>query len=231
VNRALVVSGLFHATALACLLWAIPASRPPRDPVLQGIVLATQPPPGEPERDPLPEPLPDEPAPPEVLLEWPPDAEPDPLPECEASGQEPVLRPAEGPRVVRLRTPLPHRARRAPTESAASTVERPTAPEAPARPRGETVGARLLAASGGPSVPYPEAARRRGLEGRVSLRVRIDASGDVTSVEVVESSGHGVLDRAAAGAAWHWEFEPALRDGVAVPSEIVRAVRFQLVRG
>lgn len=44
---------------------------------------------------------------------------------------------------------------------------------------------------------YPFLARRRGWEGKVVLRVRIDGRGRIDSTEIAESSGHGILDRAA----------------------------------
>lgn len=44
---------------------------------------------------------------------------------------------------------------------------------------------------------YPSAARRAGLEGEVVVEVRIDSEGEILSVALHESSGHGSLDRAA----------------------------------
>lgn len=44
---------------------------------------------------------------------------------------------------------------------------------------------------------YPELARKGKLFGNVQVRVRIEASGKLQSVEVLESSGHKVLDDAA----------------------------------
>jgi protein TonB len=44
---------------------------------------------------------------------------------------------------------------------------------------------------------YPRLARRNGLEGVVILKLTIDEDGTLLSVEVEQSSGHGVLDRAA----------------------------------
>jgi len=44
---------------------------------------------------------------------------------------------------------------------------------------------------------YPEAARRDGLEGTVEVRFRITPAGRVDTVEIVQSSGHAVLDESA----------------------------------
>jgi protein TonB len=48
---------------------------------------------------------------------------------------------------------------------------------------------------------YPEPARARGLEGTTVIRIRISARGTAEQVEVVDSSGHALLDRAALDAA------------------------------
>ncbi|MBF0448144.1 MAG: TonB family protein [Magnetococcales bacterium] len=45
---------------------------------------------------------------------------------------------------------------------------------------------------------YPTLARRRGWQGRVVVAVRVERSGLLSQVEVVESSGFGVLDQSAA---------------------------------
>ena len=44
---------------------------------------------------------------------------------------------------------------------------------------------------------YPEAARRRGIEGHVTLRFSIDPSGHVAAVTVLRGSGSSILDSAA----------------------------------
>ncbi|MBM3462247.1 MAG: TonB-dependent receptor [Armatimonadetes bacterium] len=76
--------------------------------------------------------------------------------------------------------------------------------------------------------PYPAAARADGVEGTVDLVLEIDASGAVTAVRVVSSSGSAVLDTAAERAAWSWRFRPGMRDGVAVSWSVCRAVVFRL---
>jgi protein TonB len=60
---------------------------------------------------------------------------------------------------------------------------------------------------------YPALARSRGQQGRVLLRVAVSAAGAPSSVAVVSSSGHPLLDRAALDAVRHWRFVPAERDG------------------
>ena len=62
-----------------------------------------------------------------------------------------------------------------------------------------------------PAPRYPEAAQEEGWEGRVLLRVHVDASGHPASVDVHVSSGHDVLDKAALAAVRRWTFVPAKR--------------------
>ncbi|MDX9957276.1 MAG: TonB family protein [Spirochaetia bacterium] len=48
---------------------------------------------------------------------------------------------------------------------------------------------------------YPEAARRRGVQGTVGLRIAMDAAGHVEEVVVSQTSGSSILDKAAVAAA------------------------------
>lgn len=73
-----------------------------------------------------------------------------------------------------------------------------------------------------PKIPYPEDARREGIEGEVVLVLRIDASGAVTSVRVVEAPSPALAAAAQEGAR-SFRFAPALAEGEAVATEI----RFQ----
>jgi protein TonB len=58
---------------------------------------------------------------------------------------------------------------------------------------------RALAAWLGEHREYPDEARRRGIEGSVTLRFSVDRSGHVTGVAVVQGSGSPALDSAAVG--------------------------------
>lgn len=77
--------------------------------------------------------------------------------------------------------------------------------------------------------PYPAIAKRLGEQGTVLLRLTISPSGDVTSADIVQSSGYADLDQTAA--AWvqaHWKYKPAVQGGVAVPSTTTAALKFDL---
>ncbi len=58
-----------------------------------------------------------------------------------------------------------------------------------------------------PPAAYPQVAAMRHLEGTVVLRLIVDPSGRVVEVELVSTSGHGSLDRAAIAAANGYLFE------------------------
>lgn len=75
---------------------------------------------------------------------------------------------------------------------------------------------------------FPDIARQNGWQGTVLLKLAISASGQVTKVEVMESSGFAVLDAEAASAVRIWTGEPAQRNGVAVASEVYLPIRFRL---
>ena len=75
---------------------------------------------------------------------------------------------------------------------------------------------------------YPALALRRRLEGDVLLRIRVDAAGGCAGVEIVQSSGHLLLDRAAREAVTRWSFIPATREGRPVPGLLEVQILFRL---
>jgi len=74
---------------------------------------------------------------------------------------------------------------------------------------------------------YPLEAYRRREEGTVLVGAGIDASGRPVDVQVVRRSGSRELDDAAVAAVRQWTFEPAVRDGKAVASEVQVPVTFR----
>lgn len=87
-----------------------------------------------------------------------------------------------------------------------------------------------LAASGNPRPPYPARAVRSGLEGRVVLDVEVLITGQVGEIKIADSSGHGVLDRAAIKGVRKWRFKAARLAGIAVLSQVRVPVQFKLER-
>lgn len=84
---------------------------------------------------------------------------------------------------------------------------------------------------GSASTPYPHypmSARRNGQQGRVVIRIAVAADGHATAAEVVESSGHAVLDQSAVDTLKTWRLDPALAGGKPVPGQVNVPVRFRL---
>jgi len=79
-----------------------------------------------------------------------------------------------------------------------------------------------------PRPVYPELARQRGQEGQVVLLVHVDIRGNPTNVSVEASSEHTLLDQAALRAIQRWKFNPASRNGEAVPGTVRVPVTFRL---
>jgi TonB family protein len=74
---------------------------------------------------------------------------------------------------------------------------------------------------------YPEAKRASGEAAKVLLTLSIDRTGAVTDVGVAESAGPE-FDEAAIAAARNLRFEPALKNGAAVPAKIRYSFDFKL---
>jgi TonB family protein len=72
---------------------------------------------------------------------------------------------------------------------------------------------------------YPKEVIPDRRPGVVLLKIDVDAKGGVTAVEVIESTAL-IFESQARQAARQWSFEPAQRDGVAVPATIVVPVEF-----
>lgn len=79
-----------------------------------------------------------------------------------------------------------------------------------------------------PTPQYPAVAAERGLEGTVGLQAELLTDGTVGKVEVVESSGHQVLDKAALDAAKKWRHKPATLKGEPVKVWVTFDMNFAL---
>lgn len=79
-----------------------------------------------------------------------------------------------------------------------------------------------------PRPPYPFAARRMGLQGKVVLNVEVLAEGLCGQVSVHQSSGHEMLDNAALQTVKTWKFIPARQAGNAVTKWFKIPIQFSL---
>lgn len=75
---------------------------------------------------------------------------------------------------------------------------------------------------------YPMAARRRGLNGRVVLRLYVDEHGGVREVRVQSAEPAGMFEAQAVAAARRWRFTPAMAHGEPVGMWMTLPVRFTL---
>lgn len=75
---------------------------------------------------------------------------------------------------------------------------------------------------------YPPAAQKRGTEGSVKLRLRVDEYGVVQEAEVEEGDPPGVFDESALAAFKAGRFVPARKDGRPVRAQIYIRVRYDL---
>jgi TonB family protein len=80
-------------------------------------------------------------------------------------------------------------------------------------------------------VVYPDASRRGGEFGEVTLTLRVAEDGRVIAVDVDRSSGFGDLDDAARLTMLRWKFTPAQRDGTPVTSYVRAAASFAVSTG
>ena len=78
---------------------------------------------------------------------------------------------------------------------------------------------------------YPRAARRSGAEGTVWVRFVVDRAGSLHGSEILESSGHAVLDRAALDLLQRAAPFPALPSDLAMDEiELVLPIEYDLTR-
>lgn len=155
-------------------------------------------------------------APPKVEPPPPPPPKPEqPAPRPKAVTPRPApSRPAAAP-VVAADTPLVAanadtvQVARAPVQAAPEPAPEPAPPAKVEEPVTEPKG--YAGYLRNPAPDYPAAAQKRGLEGKVVLKVHVLASGQPDNVTVAKSSGHQILDDAALKAVTQWAFAPARR--------------------
>lgn len=80
-----------------------------------------------------------------------------------------------------------------------------------------------------PPPVYPVRARQLGYEGTAMLEVEVTPAGRCGALRIARSSGHAMLDEAAASAIRRWRFKPARRGGVPVAVWVEIPVTFRLV--
>jgi len=79
-----------------------------------------------------------------------------------------------------------------------------------------------------PKPIYPREAKQRGVQGEVTLRVEVLASGQVGQIEIRRSSGHEILDRSALATVKQWQFVPAKRGKESIPLWVNIPITFRI---
>ncbi len=207
------------------------------------VQVATAPPaptPPAPEPEPAPRPVPEPPKPkpkpkpkpakpvPKQEIKQPP---PEPLPPSETAlttqpAPEPEPTPAAEPAPVADPAPAPV-ASSEPPSGKPEASDRSASPQAPVSNEPKLVG--RIEYLGPPPMPeYPRASRRLGEEGKVLVRLLINARGLVDQATLEKSSGFRRLDDAALEAAKRGRFKPYTENGVAMAAIAIVPFDFTL---
>jgi len=79
-----------------------------------------------------------------------------------------------------------------------------------------------------PKPVYPPLAKRRGWEGTVLLLVEVLPNGACRDIQIKQTSGYTLLDKAAVKAVKRWKFTPGLENGIPQTTVILVPIRFSL---
>ncbi len=165
-----------------------------------------------------------------------PDALPKPLPvkpmqraEPRPTSLPPVLATTPEAPAIATTQPVPP----TPVDPVPAPVVAQTAPPAPAPPapvKAAPVTPPNFNADylNNPAPAYPAIARRQGHQGKVVLRVFVNAAGGADQVEVRSSSGYSTLDQAALNAVRRWRFVPARQGDQPVAAWVLVPLTFTL---
>lgn len=154
----------------------------------------------------------------EPLLPPAPAPDPEPPPQGVPPEPETMKIPEPAPESSPMETPPPPPAAEPPPAAAPSPAAAPRQArvDAPPSPRRSI------------KPDYPKGARQRGEQGDVRMEIFVSASGAVSDVRVVASSGYPELDEAAVKAVFAARFSPARRDGRPVASSATLTMNFRL---
>ncbi len=189
------------------------------------LVKETPPPAVSPPAEPEPTPPPPEPPKPQPVKPPPKTVEPKPVEQKLTPPQKPspTPEPPAEPARTAPEAPAPAVITAKPTasESKPEVVVPPPAPPAPAPEppkatgpsEGDIEAARNAFRSAAhrelkKNQRYPRIAQDRGIEGDVKLSINIDDHGNITGIEIVESSGNRAIDDAALAAAQKSQLKP-----------------------
>jgi len=155
-----------------------------------------------------------------------PRVEPPPRPVRKRPEERPPVTtaPVDAPAAVEAPPPPPQ----PPVEAPPPVIAAPVAVPAPAPPAPTVPPSFLADYLHNPAPPYPASARRIGEQGRVVLRVLVNADGQPERVELGASSGSPRLDGSALETVRRWKFVPARQGERPVAAWVLVPISFRL---
>lgn len=189
-----------------------------------------------PKREPAPTPElepPPAPTPAPKLAPPPPPKEEKPQPTKPKAPENPEPEPPASPvSPMASAEPTSQEAARESASSASASTE--SSPQPDQRPRqidggyevGDVDSPPRIRSAGQPEYPYK--ARRRGVEGRVVVRLLVSAEGRVERADIVSADPPGVFEDAVLRAVRRWRFEPGRVAEEPVPTWVLVPLRFDL---
>jgi periplasmic protein TonB len=76
--------------------------------------------------------------------------------------------------------------------------------------------------------PYPYLARRRGIQGAVTVRFMVDAEGRVRRLSIVKAEPEGVFEESVLKTVPRWRFAPGIKEGRPADTWVETVIRFKL---
>ncbi|ANE55109.1 energy transducer TonB [Methylomonas sp. DH-1] len=152
----------------------------------------------------------------------------------------PVVREPPKPKVVPLKPPkvkpkpVKQEAEPAPIPDPTPGPVSDSAPPAPPAPPAPVVEEKITPPTAGadylhnPPPEYPDIAQERGWEGKVLMKVHVQADGKPDNITVIKTSGQKVLDDAAVKTVSKWSFVPAKRGDTPVAGYVTVPITFNL---
>lgn len=78
------------------------------------------------------------------------------------------------------------------------------------------------------SIPYPESAKEKNINGHVTVNILVNKDGDVDQVKLLDSQPEGVFDQAALSSVKTWNFSPAEYKGKYVSVWVKQKLQFKV---
>lgn len=152
-----------------------------------------------------------------------------PNPEIVPPKPKPVeRRPTPVPQPIQLAAPVDSPAPAAATVAPAPTIAAAPAPVAPAPAPVATQPRFDAGYLDNPKPVYPAISRRLAEQGRVVLRVQVEADGRAAEVQLHSSSGSPRLDQSALDTVRRWKFVPARLGQMPVAAWVLVPIAFTL---